>query len=267
MTQTKNYALNIVEGTDIVNPLVDTNPNFTKLDGIIFNNQNRTIQECTEAYSEGVHAITCSLPSGGTFFHFTATSNFSIGDNFTFNGNLVTAFMPNGNSLYDNAFIINSEVLFSIIGSRMVIYTNSMFTINSATPCNLVDKQFLYQNNNKVASKPITPADIGLTVEQLSITPTSSAFTFNPRTRAYKYGKIRIINFDVRINALAASGWIDIANISGDPAIAQSIRATLNTGENATIRDVTVQPNRISAYLETSDVGKTIIFSCANIYN
>lgn len=161
MLKTTNYNLNLVEGTDTVNPLVDTNPNFTEIDDVMFENQNRTIQEATEVYSNGNHAITCTLPSGASFFHFTASSNFTAGDTFTFNGTSVTAFLPNGQSLYTGAFVINSEVLISIIGTRMVVYTNTQTSLNSSTPCNLTNGQFLMQSNNKLSSAAITPDSIG----------------------------------------------------------------------------------------------------------
>lgn len=122
MQKTTNYELNIVEGSDIVNPLTVDNPNYRKIDETMYANQIATTPRATEIKSGNIHAITC-LVEGVTFFHFTAVSDYKEGDTFSFNSTPVVAVLPDGSGLPENCFRINSEVLASVVGTRMTIYS------------------------------------------------------------------------------------------------------------------------------------------------
>ena len=53
MQTTTHYNFNIVEGTDIVNPLTQLNPNFTVLDTELYDVSLETIGNATEVVSGG----------------------------------------------------------------------------------------------------------------------------------------------------------------------------------------------------------------------
>lgn len=122
MTTTTNYNLNIVEGTDVVNPLVQFNPNFTSIDGIMKNNADASIDRATCVKSGTNHAVTRSN-TDASVFRFTATGNWDTGDTMTVDTVPVSVYTPNGSALLTGAFVINTEVLASIQGTRVVIYT------------------------------------------------------------------------------------------------------------------------------------------------
>lgn len=122
MGKTTNFELNLAEGSQYVNPLTMDNPNYEKIDEVMKKNQDNSIQQATELVSGKIHAITC-LVTDATFMRFTATGDFRIGDTFTYNGTPVTAFLPDGSGLSDYAYRINSEVLISVVGTRLTVYS------------------------------------------------------------------------------------------------------------------------------------------------
>ena len=116
------FDLNLVTGSDKVNPLTVDRPNYEKIDEQMHKNQIASIVEATELKSGTVHAITC-LTENAVFFRFTATSDFAAGDTFTFNGTPVSAVLPDGSGLQPGAFKINGTVLCSIIGTLLTVYS------------------------------------------------------------------------------------------------------------------------------------------------
>lgn len=116
------FDLNLVTGSDKVNPLTVDRPNYEKIDDQMHKNQINSVVEATELKSGNVHAITC-LTEGAVFFRFTATSDFTTGDTFTFNGTPVSAVLPDGSGLQTGAFKINGTVLCSVIGSLLTVYS------------------------------------------------------------------------------------------------------------------------------------------------
>lgn len=116
------FGLNLVTGSDKVNPLTVDRPNYEKIDEQMHKNQIASVVEATELKSGTVHAITC-LTDGAVFFRFTATSDYAAGDTFTFNGAPVSAVLPDGSGLQQGAFKINGTVLCSIIGTLLTVYS------------------------------------------------------------------------------------------------------------------------------------------------
>ena len=116
------FDLNLVTGSDKVNPLTVDRPNYEKIDEQMHKNQIASIVEATELKSGTVHAITC-LTDNAVFFRFTATSDFAAGDTFTFNGTPVSAVLPDGSGLQQGAFKINGTVLCSIVGTLLTVYS------------------------------------------------------------------------------------------------------------------------------------------------
>ena len=117
MTQTTNYDLNIVEGSDVVNPLVQTNPNFTKIDEVMKANEIRGIATSTEVKSGTNHAITRNVANA--VFRFVATSDFRTGDTFSVDGTTVTATLVDGTLPKDRAFVVGTSVLCILDGIRL----------------------------------------------------------------------------------------------------------------------------------------------------
>lgn len=122
MTTSEHFDLNLIEGSDIVNPLVIDKPNYEKIDAQMFENQSASIGTATELTTGSIHAITREL--GNTnMFRFTATSNYTLGDTFTVDGVSVTALLPNGTALPDHAYVVGGTVLCSLVGTLLTVYT------------------------------------------------------------------------------------------------------------------------------------------------
>lgn len=124
MQYTDHYNLNLPEGTDIVNPLVQDNPNYTAIDTALYANKLRVIGGASEVKTGTNHAIT-RIDSDIDAIKFTATSNWVAGDTMTIDGVTVSVFLPNGNALADNAYIINTEVFMILNGTRATVYTSN----------------------------------------------------------------------------------------------------------------------------------------------
>ena len=110
MSQTTYYEFNKPEGTDLVNPLVDTNPNWDLLDADLHEFNERSISNCTEVVSLGVHTIS-RLDTTAKFLKWIATANFTSGETFTVDGLPVAATTPAGAALATNAYVTGSIVL------------------------------------------------------------------------------------------------------------------------------------------------------------
>ena len=121
MTTTTYYNLNIVEGTDIVNPLIVDNPNYEKIDETMHNNAVAGVTLATEIANATVHAITREN-SDCAVIRFIATSNWKAGDTVTVDGVPVTALLPSGETLPDGAYVINANVLCILTGTNLTIY-------------------------------------------------------------------------------------------------------------------------------------------------
>lgn len=109
-TQTTYYEFNKPEGTDLVNPLVDTNPNWDALDADLHEFNERSIANCTEVVALGVHTIS-RLDTTSKFLKWIATANFTAGETFTVDGLPVSATTPAGATLATNAYVTGSVVL------------------------------------------------------------------------------------------------------------------------------------------------------------
>lgn len=125
MQQTANYNLNLPEGTDVVNPLVDYNPNFTVIDGAMKANADRTVGRATCIKSGTTHVVTRSNPDS-PIINFTATGDWNEGDTMTIDSVIVSVFLPDGTAALDGAYIINSEVFGILNGTRFTLFSNSV---------------------------------------------------------------------------------------------------------------------------------------------
>lgn len=124
MTNTTNYNLLLAEGTDLVNYLTQTNPNFTTLDSVIKGVSDATITPATEVTVGTAHAITRSLPDCPVI-RFTATSNWVTGDTITVDGTSVTALKTDGTTLKSGDYVIGSEVLAILEATRLTMFVSA----------------------------------------------------------------------------------------------------------------------------------------------
>ena len=132
MQYSTNYNLNLVEGTDIVNPLVIDKPNYITIDTQMKANEDASITTASEVKTGTIHAI--SRTNGDSnVFRFTATSVFNAGDTCTVDGVGVSTVLPSGESLGDNAWVVNSTVLASLVGTLLTIYTVGGTAANTTT--------------------------------------------------------------------------------------------------------------------------------------
>lgn len=136
MQYTTHYNLNLPEGTDIVNPLVQDNPNYSAIDGALYANKVRAVGNATEVKSGTVHAITRS-DADIDVIRFTATGNWNTGDTMTIDGTPVSVYLPDGSAALDGAYIINSEVFGILNGTRFTLYSNSVDVTNKADKSNI----------------------------------------------------------------------------------------------------------------------------------
>lgn len=124
MTQTTNFNLNIVEGTDNVNLLTQMNPNTEAIDVQMKTNEDHGIQEATELFTSSVHAITRLKPDAKVF-RFTAVSKYTAGETFTVDGVQVTALLTSGEALTTGSFIIGSEVICALRDTLLTVFVNA----------------------------------------------------------------------------------------------------------------------------------------------
>ena len=130
MTTTTYYNLNIVEGTDIVNPLIVDNPNYEKIDEVMHDNAVSGVTLATEITNATVHSITREN-SDCAVIRFIATSVWKAGDTITVDGVPVTALLPSGETLPDGAYVINANVLCILTGTNLTIYAERKKTENA----------------------------------------------------------------------------------------------------------------------------------------
>lgn len=123
MTNTTNYNLKKVEGSDLFNPLTQINPNWDDIDEAMKANQEASVTNATHNKSGTLHAIVRAV-AGVPVLRFTATGDFRTGDTFTVDGQNVTARLPDGTSLPDYAFRINSNIIAIQAGGVLTIMTN-----------------------------------------------------------------------------------------------------------------------------------------------
>ena len=131
MTTTTYYNLNIVEGTDIVNPLTVDNPNYEKIDEAMHNNAVAGVTLATEIANATVHAITREN-SDCSVIRFIATSRWKAGDTATVDGVPVTALLPSGETLPDGAYVINANVLCILTGTNLTVYVGGKNVENAS---------------------------------------------------------------------------------------------------------------------------------------
>lgn len=131
MRESTYYGLKLVEGSDIVNPLVTEVPNMEIIDEQLHNNQIAGVTMATETANGRVHAFT-RADSEKAVIRFIATANWKSGDSATVDGVPVTVLLPNGETLPDNGYVINANVLGILTGSIFTVYASPKVAKTSA---------------------------------------------------------------------------------------------------------------------------------------
>lgn len=123
MSTTQYLNLNKPSGSDLVNPLTDTFPNWDIVDDAYHGLDLRALGRATELVSQGVHAITI-VDTDCKTIKWTATANFTAGDTFTVNGIQCNAYLPSGEALGTNAYVSGAQVIASLNddNSAMTVY-------------------------------------------------------------------------------------------------------------------------------------------------
>lgn len=121
---TTNYGLLKPEATDNYNHLIYDNPNMDTIDATMKSNSDHAIDSATCIKTGTVHAVVRSN-TDAVVFRFTATGDWNTGDSMTVDGSPVSVFLPNGSAAINGAYLINTEVIAAINGSRVTLMTNA----------------------------------------------------------------------------------------------------------------------------------------------
>lgn len=126
---TTNYGLLKPESTDSYNHLIYDNPNMDTIDAAMKANADAAITAATCIKSGTTHTITRSN-TDAPVMRFTATGDWNSGDTMIIDGVTVTPYLANGDALIDKSYLINTEVLLSLSGTRATVYTNANIASN-----------------------------------------------------------------------------------------------------------------------------------------
>lgn len=124
MTNTDNYNLILVEGSDKYNPLTQVNPNFEDIDKVMKENADSAISLATEIKSGTVHEITRNNPNAAVF-RFVATSAWSVGDTIEVDNVQVSTLKTDGTTLETGDYIIGSNVIGILSGTTLTLLVNA----------------------------------------------------------------------------------------------------------------------------------------------
>lgn len=120
---TTNYGLLKPEATDSYNHLIYDNPNMDTIDAAMKANSDAAITSATCIKSGTTHTITRSNTSASVM-RFTATGDWNSGDTMIIDGVTVSPFLMTGEALKTGAYLINSEVIIALSGTRATVLTN-----------------------------------------------------------------------------------------------------------------------------------------------
>ena len=120
---TTNYGLYKPESTDSYNHLIYDNPNMDTIDTAMKANADAAITTASCIKSGTTHTITRSNTDANVF-KFTATGDWNTGDTMVVDGVTVSPYLVTGEALKTGAYLINTEVLAAISGTRVTVFSN-----------------------------------------------------------------------------------------------------------------------------------------------
>ena len=195
MRKSDRYGLNLVEGSDIVNPLVQDVPNYEIIDEEMGKNADAGVPLATELLSGTVHALTRENPNA-SMFRFVATAKYTSGDTFTVDGVQVSALLTTGEPLATGCYVINSNVLCCLVGTVL-----TMFCANSLAEIRAVDSERLGGEEAKYYAKTadVTQAiNLAQDANDISISNRNAIakLSENLNFRVYDYETKYVVNND-----------------------------------------------------------------------
>lgn len=161
MNQSTNYNFNLPEGADLVNLLTQLIPNWASLDSILKGVENQAFTNCTEVTSLGVHAIS-RTNADGKILKWIATANFTAGDTFTVDGNVVSASTPSGGTLATNAYVTGAVIIAALNSdeSAMTVFvTGSNVAADSERLGGELPSYYAKNSDMETAKQAITDLD------------------------------------------------------------------------------------------------------------
>ena len=224
MTTTTYYNLNIVEGTDIVNPLIVDNPNYEKIDKTMHDNAVSGVTLATEIANATVHAITREN-SECAVIRFIATSVWKAGDTVTVDGVPVTALLPSGETLPDGAYVINANVLCILTGTNLTVYAERKKIDNAI--------DIAYNDTNvaiAIDKVNIDLANIGRGIKSETVPLTTTA---NSVSYTMDQDSLLFVGFNGATND--GSHSVVFNGISFSPALSQTLYLPISKGTTVTI--------------------------------
>ena len=213
MTNTTYYNLNIVEGTDIVNPLTVDNPNYEKIDEVMHDNAVSGVTLASEIANATVHAITREN-SECAVIRFIATSNWKAGDTVTVDGVPVAALLPSGETLPDGAYVINANVLCVLTGTNLTVYAERKKVDNASE---LSYKETTVEVELDRINEELKSGDE--TVRTLNISKIENQYASLDNS-SYAYVKNGVCYTSLQVNVLGNySGWAIVGQLPVRTAI------------------------------------------------
>lgn len=161
MNQSTNYNFNLPEGTDLVNLLTQLIPNWSSLDTLLKGVEDQAFTNCTEVVSLGVHAITRSN-ADGKILKWIASANYTAGDTFTVDGNLVSAATASGEALSTDAIVSGAVIIAALNAdeSAMTIFvTGTNVASDSAKLGGQLPSYYAKESDMSDAKQDITDLD------------------------------------------------------------------------------------------------------------
>ena len=196
MTTTPNYGFKIAEGTDTVNLLTQSYPNFTDLDSILKSIELTGITSAVATKAGTVFNVV-RTNADLNVLKFVATANYASGDTFTVDGVSVTATAVDGTSLPGGAFVINQTVMALLNGTVLTVLVGGG---NAQIDAADVD----YDNTGS----GLTATDVQAAVDELE----SNIESLDSKYDKYVSGTITAGNTTITLSdaSITTSSFIDI---------------------------------------------------------
>lgn len=273
MTNTTNYDLILVEGSDKVNPLTQVNPNFEVIDEEMKKNKDAGVSTATELLTGSIHGLQ-RANADASMFRFTATSNYTSGDTFTVDGIQVTALTPTGEALGSGAYIIGSEVLCCLKGTLLTMFLSggTVTTADNALKLGGQDPEYygtaedVTQAQQTATAAGVLANSVQVQVTELDSKITTQVISESEHYRLTKHGDIAVLALD----GMTVSEWLPFVVPENCRPKYKSVRGVVEgiSGNNNThIPLLTIRSNGTTAGEYSTTYGGAVTqFSSVNTF-
>lgn len=217
---TTNYGLLKPESTDSYNHLIYDNPNMDTIDAAMKANADAAITSATCIKSGTTHTITRSNTSAAVM-RFTATGDWNAGDTMIIDGVTVTPYLPNGNALIDKSFLINAEVILSLVGTKATVYTNANIASNIEYTTNVTVAQAIASASTAVGTEYSTGVSVKDKIDDILASFSMSGLDH------IRFSKIGL--------GIAVSFYLDAAETDAYSLIFEEVNAKIDFYHNTTL--------------------------------